>query len=281
VATSGAEGISRIAAVADVAQPTATRAVDRLECHGFVARTQTDRDRRRRPVVLTATGRRQLTRARRQLAKQAAAGAGDADPPPDETSWERRRRTILAGAAEVFFERGFARGTTNEIAQRVGLSQPAIYHYVGSKEDLISEIARQVDRDFSAALERSIGASDEPAQQLRDIIGSFAETLAGNHRTFAVYWQEQHSIPEAVREETAADLRRYIGRIDDVVHALQQRGTLPADAPTRVVTEGIIGMLSWMYWWYRPGGRYDSRQIADTFCEMLGLPPAGTPTPRT
>ncbi|HYV15625.1 MAG TPA: TetR family transcriptional regulator [Conexibacter sp.] len=275
VADSGAEGISRIATAAAVAQPTATRAVDRLERDGFVARTQTADDRRRRPVVLTATGRRALARGRRQLAERAAARASRGEEPPatapDETSWDRRRRSVLAGAAEVFFERGFARGTTHEIAQRVGLSQPAIYHYVGSKEDLISEIAHQVDRDFSAALERSVAASDEPVAQLRGIIASFADTLTRNHRTFAVYWQEQHSLPEAVREETAADLRRYMARIDDVVAAVQQLGLLPAQAPTRVVTEGIIGMLSWMYWWYRPGGRYDAQQIADTFCEMLGL----------
>jgi TetR/AcrR family transcriptional regulator, cholesterol catabolism regulator len=279
VAASGAEGISRIATAADVAQPTATRAVDRLERDGYVARTQTDSDRRRRPVVVTPSGRRALSRERRRLAERTAAlaadaGAGDAEGAPDETTWDRRRRAVLAGAAEVFFERGFARGTTNEIAQRVGLSQPAIYHYVGSKEDLISEIAHQVDRDFSEALERTIDASDEPVAQLRGIIASFADTLTRNHRTFAVYWQEQHSLPDAVREETAADLRRYMARIDEVVAAVQQLGLLSPQAPTRVVTEGIIGMLSWMYWWYRPGGRYDAQQIADTFCEMLGLPAA-------
>jgi AcrR family transcriptional regulator len=42
--------------------------------------------------------------------------------------FEAKRRAILEGASEVFVRRGFAAGTTKEIAAEVDLSQPAIYH---------------------------------------------------------------------------------------------------------------------------------------------------------
>lgn len=190
-----------------------------------------------------------------------------------DAAWERRRRQILDVAAEVFFERGFHRGTTKEIAEKVGLTQPAIYHYVGSKDDLLSEIARQVDRDFSSALEHSIASEEDPVGRLRALIASFVDMVVLNQRTFAVYWKEQTSIAPAVHEETKADQRRYVARIEAVVADVQAIGVLPAHRPTHIIAEGIIGMLSWLYWWYRPAV-HQPAEIAEVFCDLIGLPPS-------
>jgi AcrR family transcriptional regulator len=192
-----------------------------------------------------------------------------------DSQWEQRRRAILDGAAEVFFEHGFHRGTTKEIAEKVGLTQPAIYHYVGSKDDLLAEIARQVDRDFSHALEASISSSTDPVEQLISLIHSFVEMLVLNQRTFAVYWKEQNAIPEAARAETEADQRAYVRRIEAVVAEVQRAGALPAQHDTHIVAEAIIGMMSWLYWWYRPDAGYDEPQIAQAFCDLIGLTPRG------
>lgn len=188
-----------------------------------------------------------------------------------DLEWDERRRAILDGAAEVFFERGFHRGTTKEIAEKVGLTQSAIYHYVGSKDDLLAEIARQVDKDFSAALDASLASSDDPVEQLIDLIHSFVAALVINQKTYAVYWKEQNAIPAEAKAETEADQRAYVKRIEAIVEAVQKKGALPADHPTHVIAEAIIGMMSWTYWWYRPDGAHDDTQIANAFCDLIGL----------
>lgn len=192
---------------------------------------------------------------------------------PPASDWERKRREILDAAAEVFFERGFERGTTKEIAERVGLSQPSIYHYVGNKQSLISEIANQVSADFTAALDSAERSSDDPVEQLRCIIHAFANALAVNLKTFAVYWKELNSIPEETARPVAASQHSYVTRVDRIVEACQKRGALPARQPTHVLTEGILGMLSWMHWWFKPDGRLTPAQVADAFCDLIGLAP--------
>jgi AcrR family transcriptional regulator len=207
----------------------------------------------------------------RSTPRGARAASRDADDPPTESDWERKRRAILDGAAHVFFERGFERGTTKEIAERVGLSQPSIYHYVGSKEDLLGEIARQVDDDFTTAFERGIAGLTDPREQLRVVIASFVEVVVVNQMTWAVYWQEQRSIPERVAAPVYQSQLRYVRRIDEVVRACQRDGVLPPDHPTHVLTEGILGMLSWVYRWYKPDGAYGPEQIAAAFCDLIGV----------
>jgi len=192
-------------------------------------------------------------------------------PRPDGDAWAEKRREIINCAAEVFFEHGFHRGTTKEIAERVGLTQPAIYHYVGSKDDLLSEIARQVDHDFSNALDAAIASTEDPLEQLRAIISSFVEMMVLNHKTYGVYWTEQTAINPEVKAETDLDQKRYVRRIERVVARVQRSGVLPDRHATHVIAEAILGMMSWLYWWYIPGGRHTPEEIVCAFCDLLGL----------
>lgn len=199
-----------------------------------------------------------------------ASADGATEPQSD---WDRKRRAIVNGAAQVFFARGFKGGTTRDIAELVGLSQPTIYHYVGSKNDLMAAIALQVNHDFEVALDAALTDSspDDPVDRLRRLIHRFVDTLVENQQTFAVYWKEQESIPADLLEQTHANELRFVAVVDEVVRGAQDRGALPANQPAHIITEAILGMTSWLYWWYKPDGRYGPEEIADAFCDLIGL----------
>jgi AcrR family transcriptional regulator len=56
---------------------------------------------------------------------------------------EARKKELLAKAIEYFSEEGFD-GGTRELAKRIGITQPLIYRYFPSKEDLINEVYQAV-----------------------------------------------------------------------------------------------------------------------------------------
>jgi AcrR family transcriptional regulator len=194
-----------------------------------------------------------------------------ARPTDPDSEWARRRHEILEAAAEVFFHRGFDRGTTKEIAARVGLTQPAIYHYVGGKHDLITEIARQVDVEFTTMLDQALAGTSDPSEQLRRVVYGFTDALARNQLSFALYWKEYRSIPPEVAKPVAIHQRAFVDRVTKVVAACQDIGALPPDQPTEIVTQGILGMLSWTYWWYSPDGPHTQADIARGFLAVLGF----------
>jgi AcrR family transcriptional regulator len=184
--------------------------------------------------------------------------------------FDSKRRDILEGASEVFVRRGFAAGTTKEIAAEVDLSQPAIYHYVGSKADLLREIALHVDREMIAALEAGLASSEDPEGKLRGVIHEFTAAVVRDRRAFAVFWQELHSLEPDVREKIAADERDFVAKVGRLVTALQKTGRMPAGPPV-VLAEAVLSMPSWMYHWYRPGGKLRAKDIADIYCRLIGL----------
>lgn len=203
----------------------------------------------------------------------AAQRAETAAPSGEENlaAFDVKRRAILDGAAEVFYERGFTAGTTKEIAAKVGLSQPAIYHYVGSKDALLREIALQVDKDLSAALERALSASGDTRARLRAIVTEVTEAVVLNRKTFAVYYKEFHALQGETREKVTADERTFMARVVNVASAAQDEDALPKGHSPLVLAEAILGMVSWVHRWYRPTGPQRADDIAQAFIDLLGL----------
>ena len=69
------------------------------------------------------------------------AGAKQKRLSPDD-----RRREFVAKATEFFSEEGFG-GGTRALARRLGVTQPLLYRYFPSKDDLIKEVYRTVYLD--------------------------------------------------------------------------------------------------------------------------------------
>jgi len=81
----------------------------------------------------------------------------------DDGGLTPRQRDILGAAAEVFSERGYAKGSMREIATRVGVSEPALYrHFPGKRElflTMVRVVGRRVRRDGEVLL-AGIGAEN-------------------------------------------------------------------------------------------------------------------------
>ncbi len=56
---------------------------------------------------------------------------------------EQTKEAILASALDLFYEKGFARTTFDEIAKRINLTKGAVYWHFRNKADLLAELMRQ------------------------------------------------------------------------------------------------------------------------------------------
>src|SRR3989442_2745301 len=80
-----------------------------------------------------------------------------------------RRAEIIKVAADVFRERGYDAATSNDVAARLGTDRASLYYYVGSKEELLQEIVRDVlSQNLEAAeqVKKQKGTAPEKLQAL-------------------------------------------------------------------------------------------------------------------
>lgn len=187
-------------------------------------------------------------------------------------SHDETKRMIVASAAKVFSRRGYTAGTTKEIAAELQMSQPAVYHYIGSKALLLDEIAMLVANDFRNSLEIALAESESPAVRLRNVVRRFTEALLRNQFECMVFWRERHSFSENLRKKIADQEREFMREVTGLVADLQKSGHLDSSESSEVLAQAIIGMPAWSYQWYRPNRHPDPHRLADVYCDLVGLP---------
>jgi AcrR family transcriptional regulator len=156
-----------------------------------------------------------------------------AKPAPGKTGQRRitpeeRSRDFVQKAVELFSEVGFE-GGTRELAQRLGVTQPLLYRYFPSKDDLIHAVYQKIyidrwDRGWDAIL------SDQEVP-LRERLQSFYESYTDV--VFAREWLRVYLFAGLRGVEIN---RRYIRRVDDLIlkriaAGLRHQFGLPTDLP--------------------------------------------------
>lgn len=104
-----------------------------------------------------------------------------------EREKEARKEEIIDAAEKVFFEKGVALSTMDEVAQAAELSKGTLYLYYKSKEDLVlSVVVRGMDIMYEM-FEKAVG-TDEPAviriQKLGDAYYDFFKQNRNHFRLF-------------------------------------------------------------------------------------------------
>ena len=85
-----------------------------------------------------------------------------------------RRPQILAAAAEVIAERGVAATRIADVAERCGVSPPAVLYWFDSKEKLLAEALTADDDRFYEELGERLAGEDTPRERMVALIEAAA-----------------------------------------------------------------------------------------------------------
>jgi AcrR family transcriptional regulator len=79
--------------------------------------------------------------------------------------FERRRQEILAAAARVFAEKGYANSTTKEIADSADIAEGTLYNYFSGKRDILIAVADETQTPMQTAVQQA-GALENRAAMI-------------------------------------------------------------------------------------------------------------------
>lgn len=83
--------------------------------------------------------------------------------PLPTTGISERHAAVLREALALFAERGYAGASLRELARRVGVKQPSLYHYFSSKDELVEQLLEHMASIFD------VGAHVPPPASLEMI----------------------------------------------------------------------------------------------------------------
>jgi AcrR family transcriptional regulator len=200
---------------------------------------------------------------------------------PRETLVDSRQE-ILRTAARLFQQRGYDATSMNDVAASLKLSKGGLYHHFQSKDEILFEImnhAMEITQERVLAPVRSIA---DPEERLRALIRRHMEVvLSPRDREITVMLHENHPLPPALRKRINQRKKEYIHFVEGLIAEVQSkvqskvqsnaqhtRQTKCAVSP-RAAAFALLGMINWIYQWYKPEGELQSANLIPQFTELL------------
>jgi AcrR family transcriptional regulator len=193
--------------------------------------------------------------------------------PPTRPALRRRydakREGVVEAAAALFAERGYHATTMQDLTDATGLTAGGLYHYIGSKEQLLIAICDALMEPLLEKAEALGLDALEPEPALRALVGAWVAHVAAHRRHMIVFLQERHVIEREPQWRHVAGSRKRFERLLDQTLARVEAAHAAAFADRRLATFALLGMVNHLPQWYRPRGRLAVEQIADGFCDMV------------
>lgn len=181
-----------------------------------------------------------------------------------------KKQLVVDAAVRIFHEKGYHAATLDDVARDLGVTKAALYHYVSSKENLLSQIYIKALEGFFAYIYEIPSLELSPAEKMRTFIRRHLKTVViENLAMFSVFFSEENQLPNEDSQKIQEEKRKFTRVVEEIIQDGMDRGSFRRLNP-KLMAYAIIGMCNWLYRWYRPDSSpFSPDEIADQFIALL------------
>jgi AcrR family transcriptional regulator len=188
------------------------------------------------------------------------------------------RQEILRTAARLFQQRGYDATSMNDVASALKLSKGGLYHHFQSKDEILFEImnhAMEITQELVIAPVRRIVG---PEERLRALIRLHIEVVLNpRDREITVMLHENHPLPPALRKRINTRKKEYIHFVENLISEVQKKEVqkeaqstrAKATVSPRAAAFALLGMINWIYQWYKPEGELQTHNLVPQFTDLV------------
>jgi AcrR family transcriptional regulator len=200
----------------------------------------------------------------RTSARREPAGARARNAP------KKRDREVLDAAARVFYERGYADASVQDVADELGILKGSLYHYIKTKEDLLFRLLEETHDEIFQVLEEVAAVEGlDPLARLELYVRRQVEYNIDNLLRVSVYYHDLDRLSVERRKRIVSRRREHEQYVRALIEEAQANGQADPDVDATTLGRCIFATIIWTYRWYREG-RDDREQVASV-CSRFAI----------
>ncbi|MCB1056761.1 MAG: TetR family transcriptional regulator [Acidobacteria bacterium] len=210
-------------------------------------------------------------------------------PSADAPEPRDRHREILETAARLICANGYDATSIKTIADACDLTKPGLYYYVRSKEHLLAEIMNYGMDLFEEQVLSVVMPIADPLERLKLCMEKNVLLVTEERsKEVTIILHEHATLKGEALAQINARKKRYVRFLESSFTEAIRDGRIRPVHP-KVATFSFLGMVLWIYKWFRADGEVPEDQLAremiDLFFSGLEIPAAsprrGATTRRT
>jgi len=197
------------------------------------------------------------------------------------------RQEILRTAARLFQQRGYDATSMNDVAAALKLSKGGLYHHFQSKDEILYEIINHAMEITQERVLNPVRSIADPEERLRALIRLHIEVvLSPRDREITVMLHENHPLPPLLRKRINSRKKEYVHFLESLMAEVQEKVQEKAQekisskvqrevrqsggkVSPRAAAFALLGMINWIYQWYKPEGELQAQSLIPQFTELI------------
>jgi len=180
------------------------------------------------------------------------------------------RQEILRTAARLFQQQGYDATSMNDVAAALKLSKGGLYHHFQSKDEILFDL---MDHAMDITQERVINPVRDiadPEERLRMLIRLHIEVvLSVRDREITVMLHENHPLSPSLRRRINTRKKDYVHFVENLIAEVQRARQSKGTISPRAAAFALLGMINWIYQWYRPEGTLQEEDLVRQYTEIF------------
>jgi TetR/AcrR family transcriptional regulator, cholesterol catabolism regulator len=180
------------------------------------------------------------------------------------------RQEILRAAARLFQQQGYDATSMNDVAAALKLSKGGLYHHFQSKEEILFNL---MSHAMDITEERVIAPAKltpDPEERLRTVIRRhIAVVLSERDREITVMLHENHPLSPGLRKRINSRKKDYVHFLENLIGEVQRARGSGGTVTPRAAAFALLGMINWIYQWYRADGSLQEESLAKQYTEIF------------
>ena len=173
----------------------------------------------------------------------------------------QRREAIVDQAAALFAKRGFLGASMADLAAACGMSKSLLYHYYGSKEDVLFAVMESHVDQLVDDVDEVLKLEQPSEDKLAALIHAFMNHYVGAVDRQKVLLNDLENLPDAQRRTVVSKQRKIIDTMQNILGDVLGSKLDAAEARARTML--VFGMINWTHTWFDPAGPVSPSRFAD------------------
>jgi AcrR family transcriptional regulator len=180
-----------------------------------------------------------------------------------------RKKQIELKATELFWEKGYAATSMRDLANSLGIEAASIYSHVKSKEEILQAICFRMAAEFFEAIKEIRDAQlSSQEEKLRLSILAHLQVITKDKYASSVFFDEWRYLSEPSLSKFLRMRDEYEDWFNTIILEGSTKGEFKFVDPKMAVMS-ILSALNWTHRWYKPQGKYNTRQVADYIANII------------
>ena len=187
------------------------------------------------------------------------------------------RQEILRTAARLFQQQGYDGTSMNDIAAALKLSKGGLYHHFQGKDEILFNLMNHAMDITEQQVIAPVKSIANPEDRLRALIRlHIGVVLKERDREITVMLHENHPLTPSLRKRINARKKDYVHFVENLIAEVQdaRASGSTADSSKKPVTPraaafALLGMINWIYQWYRPDGSLQEESLVQQYTEIF------------